>query len=82
MYCNSIGIRVVEDEKHVLLECPLYIDIRNSMLLKANELFQDFGNKCCEDQIKLLLSEEVIVNVSAKACYMMLDKRRCTLYDK
>ena len=27
-YCESIGVNIVEDERHVLLECPLYNDLR------------------------------------------------------
>jgi hypothetical protein len=29
IYCNSeLDRRVIENEKHLLLECPLYVDIR------------------------------------------------------
>ena len=30
--CSKLGINVVEDEKHVLLQCPVYADIRQSIL--------------------------------------------------
>jgi hypothetical protein len=29
--CSKLGINVVEDEKHVLLQCPGYADIRQSI---------------------------------------------------
>ena len=29
--CSKLGVNVVEDEKHVLLQCPGYADIRQSI---------------------------------------------------
>ena len=76
-YCKNIGIlNVVEDEKHVLLECPLYIEKRSELLSKAESLFSGFENLSCVDKLNILLHEETIVNCTAKTCYNILDKRR------
>jgi hypothetical protein len=36
--CSKLGINVVEDEKHVVLQCPGYADIRQSILYNICEL--------------------------------------------
>lgn len=77
IYCKNIGIvNVVEDENHVLLECPLYSEVRNELLRKAESIFETFDSLNDIEKLKLLLHEETIVNLTAKTCYLILDKGR------
>jgi hypothetical protein len=73
---------VVEDEVHVLLECPLYADIRNSLLGYARLIHNDFDslNNC--DKICCLLStnNHVFIRQCAKACNDILCSRSRLLY--
>ena len=79
-FCHNIGINVVEDEIHVLLHCPLYIDIRQQLFIKSSQHFANFYNVDDVEKIRILLNVETIVNFSAKTCFQMLEKSRNKLY--
>ena len=79
-FCHNIGINVIEDEMHVLLHCPLYIDLRQQLYFKACQHFANFDNVDDVEKIRILLNEEAIVNCCAKTCFQMLEKRRDSLY--
>jgi hypothetical protein len=65
-FCHNIGIYVVEDEMHVLLHCPLYIDLRQHLYFKACQRFINFNSVEDVEKISILLNEETILNCSAK----------------
>ena len=45
----------VEDEKHVLLHCPLYVDFRNALFKQACEVNASFGNYTENEQLVFFL---------------------------
>ena len=76
--CHS----AVEDELHVLIECPMYNELRG-------QWFQDLSQLDCSifclskvELLKVLLgtSSEYIVRRCAKACKAILQRRRQLLY--
>ena len=71
-------LSIVQNEEHVLLECPLYNDIRNESLSKVDlPLFESLSTS---DKVCHLLSNSKIDSYSAKACYDILTERRKHLY--
>ena len=62
----------VEDEFHVLMFCPLYNDLRNELVHRAELAIPDYHLKMQSVQFQLLLSHEKIVNVTAKTlCHIL-----------
>ena len=47
---------VVESEKHVICECPLYEDLRNSLFDKAKHVIQSFDFLNSEEKMIAVLS--------------------------
>lgn len=70
----------VENEEHVLLECPLYNDIRRELFGKIEMPVRDFHALSNSDKVCHLLSDNAMVNYSAKACHDILTERRKYLY--
>ena len=68
----------VEDEIHVILQCPLYTDIRISMFDQINEIFYDMHDLNEIDVLGLVLSNGKLVKISiaARSCTAILEKRR------
>ena len=61
--CSKLGINVVEDEKHVLLQCPGYADIRQSI----------YYNTCiCELNFNFINMSD-----DGKCLYMFLNENVC-----
>ena len=71
---------MVEDETHVLLQCPLYNTLRNEIVLKATSINNDFSSFSVPDKISFLLSDENMVKYSAKTCHEILRLRRNYMY--
>ena len=68
----------VEDELHVLLHCPCYSDIRKDMFndikcLMGGDVVENLNET---EKLGLILSDKKIVKVSARACKLILEKRR------
>ena len=59
----------VESEEHVLLECPLYRDIRQELYSKIEIPAITFDALSNNDKVCHLLSASSIINYSAKACH-------------
>ncbi len=69
----------VEDEKHVLLNCPLYEDLRQSLfnvLIGQNNDFLSLS----DDKFIFLFSNENVFNSVAKTCHNILQRRNSVLY--
>ena len=66
----------VEDEKHVLTECPLYCKLRQDTVLF--EICVGFKDMSDMDKACFILSSKNIhtVRVCAKYCYVLLERRR------
>ena len=78
--CPMCDTNNVEDESHVLLVCPLYNDIRNSLYDAIVLKHPDFNELNNDDKIILILSSEDCIKDTAKACADILFRRRCFMY--
>lgn len=74
--CNNI----LEDEKHVLLECPLYDSFRQTLFLKARSFDNNFLSRTDQEKVRFLFTNESLFYYTAKTCYDILMKRKCVLY--
>lgn len=72
---NCVGN--VETEEHVLLDCPLYDDLRREYVAALDINFDSFSRN---DQLCFILSDEQTVRLSAKFCFYALRRRRTILY--
>jgi hypothetical protein len=69
-----------EDEKHVLMDCSLYDDLRHELFEDSARVvpgFQDFNNV---EKFNCLLSHPNTVYASAKTCFLILQRRNNFLY--
>ena len=57
----------VEDEKHVILNCKLYDDIRDSLYKTVVAHNSDFPYLSEDEQLKFLFTKSVLVRVVAKS---------------
>jgi hypothetical protein len=78
--CSKLGVNVVEDEKHVLLQCPGYADIRQSIFNNICELNSNFINMSDDEKFLYMFHNETVCYVTAKVCHEILFKRRYLLY--
>ena len=70
----------VEDEKHVLFDCPLYSDIRKDLVSALDNMFANNDNMSDDDNLVRMISDENPVYLSAKACHHILVERQRKLY--
>ena len=70
----------VEDEKHVLLHCPLYVDFRNALFKQACEVNASFGNYTENEQLVFLFSTVDLTRSLAKTCFQILHRMATSLY--
>lgn len=70
----------VENEVHVLFHCPLYQSLRNDIVNKAIEIDASFNNLCDQDRLNFVLSNEHMIKVSSKTCFLILKARNNHLY--
>ena len=72
---------VVESEKHVICECPLYEDLRNSLFDKAKHVIQSFDFLNSEEKMIAVLSNCHLVRTTAKILYDILSRKRSFTYN-
>jgi len=77
-FCAS----VIESEKHVLLECPIYSGDRRLLFCKATEVNNNFMTLSEEDKLKFLFTHPTLIRPLAKTCCNILKIRNNTLYSK
>ena len=58
LFCKEQSIAVTEDEKHILLHCPLYEQYRKQLYCSVNELCPNFKNLENGDQLNYLLNSD------------------------
>ena len=71
-HCTSC----IEDEEHVLMVCPVYDDLRLSLISEAllvNSAFEGYSDM---QKLCFLLSDSRMVRSSAKVCSLILERRR------
>ena len=66
----------IEDEEHVLMVCPIYEDLRLSLIREAVLINPDFEGLSDIQKMCFLLSDSQIVRSSAKVCTLILERRR------
>ena len=70
--CN----RDIEDELHVLIKCPLYKDIRQSLFEYILVYVPNFMEIEDEDKLVIVLSDGRVARATARACYQILEERK------
>ena len=72
----------VENELHVITECPVYNDIRHNLFKKLQCKFDGLMCFSKDMLLKLILScnDEILVKDCARACHDILNLRRQLLY--
>ena len=70
----------VETEKHFLMSCNFYADLRNELFLKAQSSHDMFLGWSMDDRFKYLMSNSNKVRHTAKACHLMLQRREHKLF--
>ena len=74
-FCSDI-----EDEKHVLLDCRVYNDLRTSLLDKALYFVPGFSDLSSLEKFKILLSDHRLIRFCAKTCFNIIQRRYSLLY--
>ncbi len=71
---------VIENEKHFLLECPLYNYFRVDLFTKYSDIREDFLLLSESNKLSFIVNNVNICAFSAKICYNILKRRKCILY--
>ena len=66
----------IESESHVLLDCILYQDIRDSLFVSLSSQIFGFNTLSDKDKLCHILSGDVCLKECAKACHEILQRRR------
>ena len=77
---TCIGNNMIESEKHVLIECPVYADLRRQLYNHACSFNCNFMHLSDDEKLVFLFTDENICFYTAKICYDILIKRKCILY--
>ena len=67
---------VTETEKHVLIDCPFYFDLRFELLQSCKRPCDTFETFNDEDKLNFILANPNVVTISAKTCYSILERYR------
>ena len=70
----------VEDEKHVILECNVYTDLREWLFSRAESVCPNFINLSGNDKFILLFKHNDLVRACAKTCFNILQRRNSLLF--
>lgn len=70
-FCN-----VVENELHVILNCRMYDDLRETLYVKAQECAPHFNSMSDGNKFVFLFSNHHLVRVCAKTCAAILQRRQ------
>lgn len=70
----------VEDEKHVILKCNVYTDLRNILCDKASSVCQDFINFNDDEKLSFLFKHKDLIRICAKTCFNILQRRNSLLF--
>ena len=69
----------VEDEKHVMLTCPAYEDVRQELFERANLYNPTFNMYCDDEKFVYIMSSGDIARYCAKTCKLILQRHRSLL---
>ncbi|CAC5356414.1 unnamed protein product [Mytilus coruscus] len=74
--CKYCTVDCVEDEKHVLMHCEFYSDLRYGLFLKASAINPNFNDFDHDDKFIFLMSDDSIQPFLAKSLYFMFNHRK------
>ena len=74
--CNN----EIEDEKHVLLACPLYADLREQLFYDIHTMNVNFSILSENDKFVYLFQSVECFDIVAKTCFYILSRRNAFLY--
>ena len=69
-FCDNI-----ENEKHVLLNCNIYSDLRHELFSRATIIDPYFDISSAENKIRFFFSNHDMINIVAKTCFNILQRR-------
>ena len=75
MQCSRI-----EDEFHVIMQCPMYDDIRSSCLKSIHVLSHEFKELTSEHQFNEIMSNPLYYRIVSRFMYDNHNKRRYMTY--
>ena len=75
MQCSRI-----EDEFHVIMQCPLYDDLRSICLNSIHVLCYEFNELTLEHQFIEIMSNALYYRIASKFMYDILNKHRFLTY--
>ena len=71
---------LVQGERHVLIDCPIYEPIRSDLYAKALSVNNSFMDLSDAEKMCFLLSNDAVVQYTAKACSEILKHRQTCIY--
>ena len=77
--CKLCTLDLIEDEVHLLFVCPIYVNFRNVLFLKANEIEPNFELLNTNQKLKFLMSAN-LVKYTAKFIFDSISLRRTLFY--
>ncbi len=77
--CPFCANNIVENELHVILNCEIYKDIRESLFNKALSQNPEFRNMPDCDKFSFLFSNFNLIRICAKTCFLILQRRQFLL---
>ena len=70
-FCDNI-----ESEKHVLLDCNMYSDLRHDLFYSRATIIEPyFDTLSAENKIRFFFSNHDMINIVAKTCFNILQRR-------
>ena len=70
----------IESECHVLTQCPLYGDIRESLFYKLASHVTHFNDMTDQKKMCVILGNNEFTRINAKTCYEILECRKNAIY--
>jgi hypothetical protein len=79
--CYLCDNNAVESEIHVILECPVYNDIREDLFHHCNTSMPNFNDLSAEQKLCFILGSDCICQNSANFLNAVLKRRRSFMYN-
>ena len=76
--CELCNLNVTEDEKHFLLSCPFYDDIRYELFNEVTMYNQSFYDLSTDEKFTYILGNDNIQKFLARTVNKMLSRRKFT----
>ena len=73
-------IVLIADEKHVILECLLYDDLRETLFEEISSSFNNFRNISDDDKFIFLFNTSEIFSIVARTCHNILTRQMSIVY--